>query len=179
MALTDLATFKEFLGRTDTAGDALLLRLLEATSVWLEAKCGRRFAAADYTDRFTGDGSNLRLLRCSPVIQVSSVTIDGQPVANSVNGQPGWYLDGAMMRLVGYLFTEGAQVSISYRAGYEFDIPADVVQAVLEMAALKYRERGHIGTSSQSLAGQSVSFLPSVTPIAVQSVIDTYRRWSI
>jgi hypothetical protein len=59
------------------------------------------------------------------------------------------------------------------------EIPADITQAVIELAALKYRDRLRVGKSTESMGGMSVGYLPSMTPASVLSVIDAYRRLAV
>jgi hypothetical protein len=59
-------------------------------------------------------------------------------------------------------------------AGYA-TTPKDLEQAVLEIIALKFRERERVGVSSKTLAGEMVSFFRNVSTDTI-AVIDNYKR---
>lgn len=176
--LASLSDVKIYLGIADLNSDSLLSPLLEAASAWFCTEVGRAILTASYTETLSGDGSTRAVLtRDWPVTAVASVTIDGAVIPEATTADvDGWVLDGEIVRLRGYQFTEGVKnVEITYTAGYA-TTPADVRQAVVEMTALKFRERLHVGTSSQTIAGQSATYLPAFVPRSVQDVIDAYRK---
>lgn len=172
-----LADLKSYLSITSTADDALLSRLLAAASDLVCGQMGRAFGVVAYLkERHLGDGGTVLVPDHVPVVGVTELRIGGAVVPEAVNAatDDGWFFLRDLVCVRGpYRFTDGALVEVSYSAGE--DAPADIVQAVIELAALKYRERSHVGTASQTLAGQSVSFLPSIVPVSVQTVIDSYR----
>ena len=75
-----------------------------------------------------------------------------------------------------YLFNAGdagKQVLISYmRAG----IPMDIVQAVNEMAALRYRQRDRLDTDSTTIGNTTTTYSKEDYPKDVWRVIEKYRR---
>jgi hypothetical protein len=74
-----------------------------------------------------------------------------------------------------YRITEGVgNVTLVYSAGFSV-VPPDVTQAVLEMAALMYRERERVGQQSRNGPEGSTVFYYS-PPSRVVSTIETYRR---
>lgn len=54
-------------------------------------------------------------------------------------------------------------------------VPADLEQAAIEYIALKFKEAPHVGKSSQTVAGASAIFLPSLLPLSVRAVLDQYK----
>lgn len=76
-----------------------------------------------------------------------------------------------------YLFNAadaGKQVLLSYsRAG----IPMDVVQAVNEMAALRYRQRDRLDTDSVTAGGTTTTYSKEDYPKDVWRVIEKYKRY--
>lgn len=76
-----------------------------------------------------------------------------------------------------YLFNVadvGKQVLLNYnRAG----IPMDVVQAVNEMAAMRYRQRDRIDTDSVSIGGTVTTYSKDDYPKDVWRVIKKYKRY--
>ena len=75
-----------------------------------------------------------------------------------------------------YLFSAadvGKQVLLNYnRAG----IPMDVVQAVNDMGALRYRQRDQIGTASINIGGTTTSYSKEDYPKNVWRVVEKYKR---
>jgi uncharacterized phiE125 gp8 family phage protein len=177
--LATLADLRTYLGKSaaDTADDVLLARILAAVSAWFERQTGRKLALAAYTEILDGDGQAVIVPREYPVTEVTAVTVGTFEVPQATaSTSSGWFLRDGVIRLRGYTASHGVgNVSIAYTAGFEF-VPDDIQQAVRELAALKYRERPHVGTASQSVAGQSMSYLPSIIPASVQSVVDSYKR---
>jgi hypothetical protein len=103
------------------------------------------------------------------------LSIDGVAVPARAPTGAGYVFDEDYLLLCGYCFTRGQQnVVLVYTAGYEAT-PADIEQAVLEIVALKFKERERIGVSSETLAGQTISFFRNVSSDTM-SVIDSYRR---
>jgi len=196
MALAQLTDLKQYIGKSDTTDDALLNRLLSGASDFFESQCGRTIATASFTEVRNGDGRQSIAPRHYPVVGATSVAVDGNTYPQATGStDPGWVVADGLIWLrpmqtpasypYGYLpstvptafFNEGrANVMLVYTAGYD-PIPQDVQQAVIELAALKYRDRQHIGKSGESLAGASVTYLPSLVPASVQSVIESYRRY--
>jgi hypothetical protein len=172
-----LADLKAYLEATGAKDDALLTRLLEAASGLVCGQIGREFGVANHAlERYLGEGGEILALAHTPVAEVTEVRIAGEPIPKAVDAarDDGWFTVGELLCLRGpYRFERQALVEVSYSGGEA--APAELVQAVYEIAALKYRERTHIGTASQTVAGQSVSFLPSIIPVSVQVVIDSYQ----
>lgn len=177
MALATLAQLKEYLGVTETTDDALLSRLLDVCSASIEKWCSVRFKAADYTGAFDGNGRAAIFISQEPLISVSAVAIAGVPVQASASiTQAGFYVADRALRLRGGLvFPLGEKnVEAEFRAGYE-TIPADVVQACVKLAALRYKERDRLGTASRSIGGESMSVTNDDFPESVERVLNDYK----
>ena len=137
---------------------------------------------------------------------VASVTIDGESIdpfvmpAPGATADPGFVLvndrvelvdssnslvaaqTGALMLTPGRLvFTQGlGNVTIVYTAGWTLaTLPAEIGQAVIELVALRYKERERPGIqASGGTGGETLSFLRASSPPSVQDVIEAYRtRW--
>jgi uncharacterized phiE125 gp8 family phage protein len=73
-ALLTLDEVKEWLEVEDYSSDVLLERLIEATSLAVEALCGRKLASRTYTDElYCGTGTRWLTLREFPVTSVTSI----------------------------------------------------------------------------------------------------------
>lgn len=129
--LISLAQLKAHLGVQSSGDDILLAGLIGQISRAICSYINRPFIwPRDVVDTFDGNGRPKIQLRSWPVIAVSSVTIDGQPVPQALTPMSqGWTLEsgddeppGAMQRVMlrGGIFSRGWQnVSIAYRAGYQ------------------------------------------------------------
>jgi uncharacterized phiE125 gp8 family phage protein len=176
MALATKDDLKAMLNIQHAQDDALLDRLLASASEYFERQAGRVILAADYTDVQDGTGATSIVPVEYPVVSVTSLTINGETITESVSyDEDGWFLRGDVVRLRGYTATEGTgNVELVYRAGYE-TTPPDVVQAVLEIAALMYRERERVGQQSRSGPDGNTVFYYA-PPARVVSTIEAYRR---
>lgn len=193
--LASVADFKTYLNVTNTTDDALISKLLTQASVRFESLCGRRFGVRSYDEFYDGDGTRTLPLRQHPVIGVSSVHLDDDaspiPAATGTT-DPGWRLVDDVVIINGvsgpvfpspffldkstYYFRKGRRnVRVVYSAGYS-EIPDDIQAAVIELAALKYKERLRLGLGSESMAGMNATFLPAIVPLSVMSVVEQYRR---
>jgi len=117
------------------------------------------------------------MLRNFPVLNVSSVSVDGVaiPLAQS-SRQDGYQFNDIGVYLNGYTFTRGLQnVAIAYTAGYP-EPPVDIKQAVTELVAMRFRERDRIGVSSKSIAGENMSFTVADMPDSVKTILHNYRK---
>jgi hypothetical protein len=139
--LISLAQLKAHLGVQSSGDDILLAGLISQISRAICGSINRPFVwPRDVVDRFDGNGRQVIQLRNWPVISVSSVMIDDQPVPQAATpGGRGWTLEvgdddppGAMQKvmLTGAVFSRGWQnVSIAYRAGYQVSNEACVAPA--------------------------------------------------
>ena len=79
--LTNLAEVKAWLQTGQSAfpstDDALLTRLITATSQYIQTWLNRRIAVADYLEVRDGTGGQRLQFACFPVCAVLSLTIDG------------------------------------------------------------------------------------------------------
>lgn len=180
--LTTLANAKAWLNVTTTTDDALLTRLVSASSQFVQTYLRRQIATASYTDVRNGNDQTEMVLANWPVVSVSSVTVSGlvvQPAPSMVAGQSpsvGYLFDDQSVYLYGFQFYRGAQnVQIAYSAGYS-STPLDIEQAVIELIALKYADRNHMGQSSKSISGEVVSYFMGDMPNGVKSLLANYRK---
>ncbi len=178
--LTTLANVKAYLSPplATTADDALLSRLVTATSQFIQTWLNRTIASASYADTRNGTGGTILFLRNRPVTAVTSVMVDGVTIAPSAPPPTGagFLFDDSAVYLVGYCFTKGAQnVVVAYTAGYAAT-PPEIEQACIALVVLRYKERDRIGQASKNLAGETVSFQQKDMPADVATLLDQYRN---
>jgi uncharacterized phiE125 gp8 family phage protein len=191
--LTTLANAKGWLNipSAQTSEDALLTRLVTAASLFfLQAIDRVNLNQASYVEKRNGNGSTVLLVKNYPIISVQSLSIDGAPVPASPDGvQSGFVFDDYSISLVGggtgsgesgaisaFTFNKGyGNVAISYTAGYA-QLPPEVEQAVIELIAFRYRERGRIGLVSEQTGSQVSAYSQAEVPASVKRVIAQYTR---
>lgn len=128
--LTTLAAVKDWLG-IDTAGsDIQLTRIIDAASQFTLNYLNRdSLAAQSYTQNCRGNGKDTLLLRNWPVLEVTSVGVNGSAIVEGSRGtagmpSTGWLLGDARsapqsVDLFGSAFYYRAFCQVVYRAGYE------------------------------------------------------------
>jgi hypothetical protein len=181
--LTTLADVKGWLRTGQDAfpdtDDALLARLITAASQFIQSWLGRQIAPGDWQEVRDGTGGQQLAFANFPVSAVLSLSIDGIviPPAPSDGGYgAGYVFTPTELALRGYLFTRRAQnVIVSYTAGYQAT-PPDIAQATIELVAMRYLERTHIGEVSRALGGaETVSYSTQDMSDDVKLALSQYR----
>jgi hypothetical protein len=102
--------------------DTLLARLITAASSWVPSYLSRNIVPQLYSDTYNGSGTRTQYLRNRPVINVTSLLVDGvaiQPSTPPPLGN-GYLFDADRVYLVWGLFPMFAQnVQITYTAGFQ------------------------------------------------------------
>lgn len=180
--LCSLDDLKTWLGVTGTGQDGMLTRLITAASAFIESWLSRTVAVTDYTETRDGNNTMRLMLRHYPVAAITSVSIDGVAIGAAGSAiENGYVFDDKQVLLRGYRFTHGYQnVTIVYSAGLSSnapnDVPGDLQQACIELAALKYRRRMNEGNSSKSIQGETVAFVTADMPKPVATLLSQYRN---
>jgi len=180
--LCTLAELKAWLPNQGSNDDTALQNLITNGSLQILQYIDRPHILAgvigSLNENYDGNGSDRLLPRTFPIITVTSVSVDGVAIPQSTTPQiMGFLFDTRRVLLRGFRFCRGVQnVAISYTAGYA-SVPLDLKQAGLEVFALAYRQRTHIGEKSNSMGGQvTLSFDMSEVPPRAACVFSQYRR---
>lgn len=178
--LTTLANVKEYIGVTSGNDDKLLTRMITALSAYVQSWLSRNFALQAYVETFNGLDNTRMILNNYPIVSVASVMINGVavPAASlpALSGWTGYVWTSTQLALQGYTFSRGySNVIVSYTAGFSVT-PPDIEQAVIEVIALRYKERDRIGFVSKSIGGETVTFSLKDLPASVQTLLLQYRR---
>lgn len=182
--LTTLDTLKNWLstkGDFGATSDVVLQRLITACSTFIQSWLNRpSLLSADYTETYNGQGNAQIVLRNFPVTNVAAVTIDGSVIATrpplGTGNGGGFVFDDESVMLTGYRFNRGFQnITITYTAGYP-SIPADVEQAALDMLGDWFKYRDRIGTLSQALEQQTITFVNTDIPARARGVLQQYKK---
>lgn len=199
--LSVLANVKGYLyppgGNAPTVGDAALQRMISATSIelqrWLgyDPSAGSMLAQTTYIEECDANDDGMGWpnewlfpvpVRYPPILSVASVTVDGFSVPSG--GDPvqtaGYFFDALRpdaIWLAGYrpLIRGVKSIVVTYAGGYAL-IPWDVEQACIEAVALRLNESKRIGVRSQSMAGETTSYIMSAMSPATQAKLQPYRR---
>lgn len=177
MALTTLDSVKAWLGVSSATDDALLARLVSASSAYVETWLNRSILSATYSDTRDGNGRTRMMLPQAPVTAISSVTVDGVAVpAATTATMSGYVFTETSVGLRGYTFTSGMNnVVIQYTAGFDV-VPTDVEQAVIELIGRRYKERDRIGLVSKGLAGETITYTQKDMSDGIKTLLQSYRR---
>jgi hypothetical protein len=190
MAIATLVELKRYLTYQGSANDDLLNAMLDAASETCERLCERQFepdpslvagedTATPVVRRFSTRGG--RRVAISDLRSATQVTLAGTVLAayTAASGT-GYLLVGETPHTVIYLYGAGhSQVTlddleITGRFGWN-PIPADIRDAVLTLAARRFRERdASFADSVQDTELGTLSFSRQLPP-AVASVFDSYR----
>ncbi len=166
-----LADVKADLGITDSANDAVLLRMIKQTSAEMvtaacrrEQSLGNPFARAEYTEKASGSGDQILQLARYPIVEIDTVLLDGvTPVtdyevysadAGQLWREAGWDMDDApeWMLTARRSGRRGpALYTVTYTAGYLMwdeagaavgvNLPHDIQSVCIEFAKEKYYAR--------------------------------------
>jgi hypothetical protein len=177
--LTTPANLKDWLNLTTDGADVLLARLITAVSAFIQGPegIGYQVASQSYALVLDGHGSDVLVLGRPPLTAVTSLTIDGTviPLAATTTAS-GYRFSSSAVWLQGYAFTRGrGNVALTCTRGYAAT-PADLEQAALELIALRFKERDHIGQDSASMQGQNVTFSTRDMPASVKTVLQGYKK---
>jgi len=198
--LTTLGDVKSWLQTGQNAfpatDDALLTRLITAASQFIQTWLSRQIASQDWIETRDGLGnafgpSEMRYqFAAFPVTAVNRVVVDGvvipaippltqsgSVVVGTFAAQPGYLFTPAQLVIRGYTVPrKAACVTLQYTAGYSVP-PADLAQACIELVALRYRERSHIGEVTKAIGGgQTVSYSQKDMSDGIKTLIQQYRR---
>lgn len=171
--MIDIADLKAWLGNPTEAGVDTLLTSLEARAVDLVQRETERYfgASESHTEILLGNGSTVLWLkeRPSALTSVEERLGPGDAwVAVGENDEDGWELrtpssDTAGKRLLrknGHLWLPNYEYRIIYTFGYAAgDEPPEIRQAVIDLVALKYHERGREGLRSETIGDYSYTAL--------------------
>ncbi len=189
--LVSLAQLKAYLGVQSSADDILLGSMIGQISRAICTYLNRSFVLPrDVVDLFDGNGRNRIQLRNWPVVSVSSVSIDGQPIPQAADCQShGWLLEpsdneppGAMQMIMlrGGVFPRGWQnIAIAYRAGYQILGEAATIPASGPAIFTAQQPYGVFAVDCGVAYANGVTLTPvAANPTQGQYMIDAYGDYT-
>jgi hypothetical protein len=113
-----------------------------------------------------GDATDRLLLPAAPVVTVTAVTLDGDPLT------PGTHYrvrrDAGILRRIGGVWPDWAEVSVTYSHGYD-PIPEEIEEAVIDQARTIYRVQP--GVQTVQAGGESITY-------GAQAAIGVTSQWT-
>lgn len=162
--------------------EPLLTNLLLASSQALQDAVGRSMSGVmSYTEVRTLPLSHRFSLRIQPAVSLTSVAfvptdITGYSPPITVSPTPNdsyaYLLDGQVM--VPRWVSQKSRLVVTYTAGFT-STPQDFYQAILELAALRYKDRTHIGQNSKTINGETVAYETKQWNNFIRSVVARYQ----
>jgi hypothetical protein len=130
MALVTATEYRTYAGLAsgDAPTDAVITAAISRYQALIEGYCDRAFEEADYVDYHYDFAARELILRNYPVIEIASVTVDGESA--SVSGLQVKLDDGVIRNSEAEI--TGDLVTVEYTAGYEV-IPPEVKQITLTL----------------------------------------------
>jgi uncharacterized phiE125 gp8 family phage protein len=177
MQLATVEQIKGYLAIGSVADDALLARMLDAASGFIQTWINRSLELQSYSALLDGNGSDTLVLRNFPIVSVAELRINGAVIAAAASDSAiGYWHDDSRLVLRGLVFPRGrGNVRVSYQAGFASP-PADLTQACIEMVSLRYREKDRVGLVSKGLAGETTAYSLKDMPESVRTLLNRYRR---
>ena len=159
---TELDTIKGILNIDDTSQDALLTRLIESATSFVDKITHRTFGEATVIEKYAGTGTSELVLNNYPVSSITEITIDDEILSAD---DYELYVDEGMVYKYDYwtqtnnAFTYGIMldsntnnrkrnIEVEYTHGYKLpgevgrDFPYSLEQVVINLVTNAYRESG-------------------------------------
>lgn len=138
--LDTLSNVKARLGITESDNDAFLTNQIQLISDVIEAYCRRKFAAADWNQKFyREDLHNSRFLELYhfPLISLGGLSIDGVDLEEA---QLRIHKPTAQIKRVDGGVLYGEEIEVEYRAGYE-TIPSPILAVLDALVGERYNKK--------------------------------------
>lgn len=156
--LIDLKTFLDIASDTD---DVLLTSLLERAEQYVQTRCNRLFEQELVTDKFVGEGDDYHSLQSPPAEFGSYGTTTWIKINDVIVDEDSFVFDEktGIVTLKFSRFTVNVNCEIKYTGGYA-TIPGDMIQAVIEIAAMMFNanKTATSGVKSESMGDISVTY---------------------
>ena len=154
-ALVTLDQAKAYLRIDGSENDEIIAMMIDAATRKTEDHCSSFWVKREITETHIGDGKQNLNLRRMPIVEVDSVTLDGDELTDYVERL-------SMGRLYRSVWSRGAEIVVTYTAGYgeamEYgyegelqQLVPDAVLAVLAAVGEWYNRR--FGATSESVSG--------------------------
>ena len=190
MAYVELLDLKTYLGVTEDDDDALLVSLIDRAQAIFDGQTNRTFeATADTTRRFdaTADVDGATLLLDRDLCSITTITNgDSTTIASTKyvteprNGTP--YYAIRLLGSSGLSWSAASNgdhenaISILGKWAYSTTAPADVVEAIVNIATLLYRFKDNANDYSRTVVTATSTILPGGLSPTTLATIRRYKR---
>lgn len=198
-ALTSLDRVKDKLGIdiSKTSNDAVLKRIINSVTGYIEKQCDRRFLETTYSNEVycvKNKGLDILCLKNAPVTTLTSFQYRqgeiSSPTWTNYNANDYELIgDGSsgMIKVYSYLVTGINTVRASYTAGYKIsfkdmgdetkhNLPPDISELCEKLVIKFFQRKQHPGKSSESFNGNSITWSKELDPEDLQTLAQ-YRRY--
>ena len=179
--IATLAEFKLYLWivSDDTSKDTLLTLFLDWANQLVETYISRTIKAQDYEEIIDGNGQYFLLLENTPVNSVSKIsmnigTAESQVWQEISKEDYSTKFNVGKVSFFRPLARGFKNYKIEYNAWYT-TIPSDLKLAVLKLASKYYKTKDSDWITSESVAGDSISYDASQIPSDILSILSIYR----
>ena len=172
-------------GSVDPDRSDLAASLAAAVQGAVERIVGRPFGRQTFTERYNGNGRPLLWLRQTPVILLSSVSIDGATLtveaepSSPVFPAPPIVIDSsleALARTDGGTFTCGrANIIVTYDAGMELDTYPAAFEAAEQWAAHSFLQLQRRGVTHRTIGEITYDFSAAI-PDDIKALLATAKK---
>lgn len=165
-----------------TTHDTMLQNLITQNSKQISEECGRTFAAADYTEYYDGDGSDILMVNQYPINSITSIHDDVDRNFNSDTLIDSSYYHsvhddakGGIIRGDGVVFSKGKRnIKVVYNGGFS-TLPGDLVKACEQMVMADYIEHT---ASVNTAVSDEIIYKPEKLRKEAAKVIRRYKRYA-
>lgn len=180
---------------SDPEAPGLLVGLEERAVATIERETARHFGpVATHVETLVGDGTRKLRLRERPT-EITSVEERQRPgdawTEVTDTADDGWELStpprlptpSSLLRKNGIPWRRGYEYRVTYEFGYaEGEEPSDIRQAVMDIVAVKYQERGREGVRGETIGDYSYSIMATAMGTRqlftmVPGLAETIARW--
>ena len=156
--IVTVTQFDTYSGNCETAQDIVALKtsmLMTAQGI-VEDYLGYSPESATRTDTVQGIGNNHLYLFAQPITAVSAVSFNGMTLLPAA-----YDILGNHLRLKDGVWPNGADITVSYTAGYSAQNMPDIIKmTILQIATLMLQETdGNIGITGKSMSENSRTFI--------------------
>lgn len=180
--LVTVTEIKNYLNITGSGLDTFLTTVSQEAQNILESWMNRSFEEqTDIEEDFSGDDSDIRVLKHRPVTAVSEVLISIDNNSEITSTGYKFFEESGILQLKANIFPKGVKnCRVTYTAGYTAStIPAAIKLAIKQLAALIYKEsgqgEGRLGKRSINQPdGGTVSYIDKL-PSQTLRMLSRYR----